>query len=189
MQLNGLLHGARLLGHVDFPTSEVLGPDASEDQIQDLIERHGLIFIKPVFRGGVGKKGKAGLIGKARTLKEALAEKERLYFCEHRHGNAYAKANGVTFEAGVPAEHEVYFSITDNTALPRADDDADPPRRHGHRGAAEVGRGDRAVRGADRAEGLRGGERARPTSARRRRSSRRWCSTCRSSGSWSTTTA
>ena len=25
MQLNGLLHGARLLGHVDFPTSEVLG--------------------------------------------------------------------------------------------------------------------------------------------------------------------
>ena len=115
MQLNGLLYGSRLLAHVDFPTSEVLGPDASEDAIQDLIDRHGLIFIKPVFRGGVGKKGKAGLIGKARTLKEALAEKERLYFCEHRHGNAYAKANGVTFEAGVPAEHEVYFSITDDT--------------------------------------------------------------------------
>lgn len=104
MELNGLLHGARLLSHVDFPTSEVLGPDAGEDQIQDLIARHGLIFIKPVFRGGVGKKGKAGLIGKARTLKEALAEKERLYFCEHRHGNACARANGVTFEAGVPAE-------------------------------------------------------------------------------------
>ena len=115
MQLNGLLYGKRLLAHVDFPTSEVLGPDASEDAIQALIDRHGLIFIKPVFRGGVGKKGKAGLIGKARTLKEALAEKERLYFCEHRHGNAHAKANGVTFEAGVPAEHEVYFSITDDT--------------------------------------------------------------------------
>ena len=27
----------------------------------------------------------------------------------------YAKANGVTFEAGVPAKHEVYFSITDST--------------------------------------------------------------------------
>ena len=39
MQLNGLLHGARLLGHVDFPRSEVLGPDASEDAIQDLIDR------------------------------------------------------------------------------------------------------------------------------------------------------
>jgi len=68
-----------------------------------------------VFKGGIGKKGKAGLLGKARDLKTALAEKERLYFAEHRHGNLTAKANGVTFEAGVPAEHEVYFSITDST--------------------------------------------------------------------------
>ena len=132
MQLNGLLHGSRLLAHVDFPTSEVLGPDASEDAIQGLIDRHGLIFIKPVFRGGVGKKGKAGLVGKARTLKEALAEKERLYFCEHRHGNAFAKANGVTFEAGVPAEHEVYFSITDDTRF-RA-----PTMTLTHRGGMDI---------------------------------------------------
>ena len=68
-----------------------------------------------MFKGGIGKKGKAGLLGKARDLKTALAEKERLYFAEHRHGNLTAKANGVTFEAGVPAEHEVYFSITDST--------------------------------------------------------------------------
>ena len=115
MQLNGMLYGGKLLDHVGFPRSEVLGPDASEDQIQALIDRHRLIFIKPVFRGGVGKKGKAGLVGTARTLNEALAEKERLYFAEHRHGNATAKANGVTFEAGIPAEHEVYFSITDDT--------------------------------------------------------------------------
>lgn len=132
MELNGLLHGAKLLGHVDFPTSEVLGPDASEDAIQSLIDRHGLIFIKPVFRGGVGKKGKAGLVGKARALKEALAEKERLYFCEHRHGNARAKANGVTFEAGIPAEHEVYFSITDNTTF-RA-----PTMTLTHRGGMDI---------------------------------------------------
>ena len=132
MELNGLLHGARLLAHVDFPTSEVLGPDASEDDIQGLIDRHGLIFIKPVFRGGVGKKGKAGLVGRARTLKEALAEKERLYFCEHRHGNAYAKANGVTFEAGVPAEHEVYFSISDDTRF-RA-----PTMTITHRGGMDI---------------------------------------------------
>ncbi len=33
MQLTGLLHGAPLLRHVDFPTAEVLGPDASEDEI------------------------------------------------------------------------------------------------------------------------------------------------------------
>ena len=62
MQLNGLLHGARLLSHVDFPTPEVLGPDAGEDAIQGLIDRHGLVFVRPVFRGGVGKKGKAGLV-------------------------------------------------------------------------------------------------------------------------------
>ena len=115
MQLTGLLHGAPLLAHVDFPTAEVLGPDASEDQITALIKRHGQIFIKPLFRGGVGKKGKSGLIGRATDLRGALAEKERLYFAEHRHGNALAKANGVTFEGGVPAEHEVYFSITDDT--------------------------------------------------------------------------
>ena len=49
-QLTGLLHGAPLLKHVDFPTAEVLGPDASEDQIQDLIRRHGQVFVKPLFK-------------------------------------------------------------------------------------------------------------------------------------------
>jgi succinyl-CoA synthetase beta subunit len=115
MQITGMLHGARLLEFAGFPSSEVLGPGASEEEIKALLERHGLIFVKPVFKGGIGKKGKAGLLGKARDLKTALAEKERLYFAEHRHGNLTAKANGVTFEAGVPAEHEVYFSITDST--------------------------------------------------------------------------
>jgi succinyl-CoA synthetase beta subunit len=73
------------------------------------------VIIKPVFKGGVGKKGKAGLVGRAKDLKSALKEKERLYFVEHCHGNQIAKANGVTFEGAVPAEHEVYFSITDST--------------------------------------------------------------------------
>jgi hypothetical protein len=93
MEITGMLYGARLLQHVDFPTAEVLGPGATEDEIQGLIDRHKLIFIKPMFRGGVGKKGKAGLIGKATDLKTALKEKERLYFVEHRHGNAVAKSN------------------------------------------------------------------------------------------------
>jgi len=92
MNITGMLYGSRLLSHVDFPTSEVLGPGATEDQIQDLINRHKLVFIKPLFKGGVGKKGKSGLIGKASDLKTALAEKERLYFAEHRHGNVVAKA-------------------------------------------------------------------------------------------------
>jgi hypothetical protein len=106
MNITGMLYGARLLAHVDFPAAEVLGPEATEDEIQGLIDRHKLIFIKPLFKGGVGKKGKSGLIGKASDLETALAEKERLYFVEHRHGNAHAKANGVTFEGGVPAEHD-----------------------------------------------------------------------------------
>lgn len=115
MQITGMLYGSRLLQFADFPTAEILGPDASEEAIKALIDRHGSVFVKPLFKGGVGKKGKAGLIGRAKDLKTALAEKERLYFVEHRHGNQVAKANGVTFEGAVPAEHEVYFSITDST--------------------------------------------------------------------------
>src|SRR3954447_17155444 len=115
MQVTGMLHGAKLLQFAGFPTSEVLGPAASEGEIKDLIARHGSVFIKPVFKGGVGKKGKAGLLGRAKDLQTALKEKERLYFAEHRVGTTFAKANGVTFEGAVPAEHEVYFSISDST--------------------------------------------------------------------------
>jgi hypothetical protein len=83
MQLTGLLWGQKLLKRVEFTTAEVLGPEASVDEIKDLIKRHGLIFIKPIFTGGVGKKGKAGLLGRAKDISTALKEKERLYFVEH----------------------------------------------------------------------------------------------------------
>ena len=33
MQVTGMLYGARMLRFVGFPTSEVLGPAASEDEI------------------------------------------------------------------------------------------------------------------------------------------------------------
>ena len=115
MQLTGLYWGHKLLRKVEYPHAEILGPEASVDQIKDLIKRCGQVFIKPIFKGGVGKKGKSGLIGRAKDLPHALAEKERLYFIEHKFGNSSAKADGVTFEGGVPAEHEVYFSITDST--------------------------------------------------------------------------
>jgi hypothetical protein len=49
MQITGMLYGAKLLDHVGFPTTEVLGPGAGEDQIQNLIRRHGQIFVKPQF--------------------------------------------------------------------------------------------------------------------------------------------
>ena len=160
MQVTGMLYGGRMLQFVGFPASEVLGPDASEEEIKALIERHGSVFIKPVFKGGVGKKGKAGLLGRAKDLKTALKEKERLYFVEHRHGNQFAKANGVTFEGAVPAEHEVYFSITDFDPFPRADHDADPSRRHGHRRARQIPGGASSVRSTDWLQGFRRRQRA-----------------------------
>ncbi|HBG45983.1 MAG TPA: carboxylate--amine ligase [Deltaproteobacteria bacterium] len=115
MQLTGLYWGNKLLRRVEYPHAEVLGPEASVDDIKDLIKRCGQVFIKPIFKGGVGKKGKAGLIGRAKDISTALKEKERLYFIEHTFGHTSVKADGVTFEGGVPAEHEVYFSISDST--------------------------------------------------------------------------
>ncbi len=115
MQITGMYWGSRLLDYVDFPTAEVIGPEASAAQISDLIDRHGEIFIKPMFKGGVGKKGKAGMLGGATDVPTAMKEKARLYFAEHFHNNTLAKAEGVTFEGAVPAEHEVYFSLTDST--------------------------------------------------------------------------
>ena len=126
MELAGLRYGAQLLKHVDFPVAEVLGPEATEEDIIGLLDRHKQIFIKPVFRGAIGKKGKAGLIGQATDLKTALKEKERLYFAEHRHGNRVAKANGVTFEGGVPGRARDLLLHLGFLHLPRPDDDADP---------------------------------------------------------------
>ncbi len=132
MNLAGMLFGTQLLKMVEFPTAEVLGPEASDAEIKALIAKYGEIFVKPAFRGGVGKKSKAGLVGRAKDLKTALQEKERLYFVEHRHGNAVAKAHGVTFEGAVPAEHEVYVCIADSTRY-RA-----PTITITHRGGVEI---------------------------------------------------
>lgn len=115
MQITGMLWGRKLLDLVEFPRSDVRGPEISVDEIKKMIEKHGEIFIKPVFKGGVGKKGKSGLIGRVNNLADALKEKERLYFAKHQVGDTISKSDGVTFEGGVPADHEVYFSISDNT--------------------------------------------------------------------------
>ena len=115
MNVSGMLYGAKMLKIVDFPSADVLGPEASESDIHSMIDRCGSVFVKPIFKGGVGKKGKSGLIGRASDLKSALAEKERLYFAEYRVGNAVYKSRGVTFEGAVPAEYEIYFSLTDST--------------------------------------------------------------------------
>jgi len=110
-----MLWGAKLLNYVGFPTSEVLGPEATSEQIKDLLDRYGQVLVKPNFKGGVGKKGKAGLIGFAKDVATAMREKERLYFVEHHVGNNRAKAEGVTFESAIPASYEIYVSISDDT--------------------------------------------------------------------------
>lgn len=115
MQVNGMLWGRKLLDLVEFPHSEVRGPEISVDEIKELIQKHGEVFVKPVFKGGVGKKGKAGLIGRAKNIEAALREKERLYFVTHEVGFQRVKSDGVTFEGAVPAKHEVYFSISEST--------------------------------------------------------------------------
>ena len=107
--------GAKLLKYIGFPTPDILGPEATAEEISDLIARNGGVLIKPIFKGGIGKKGKAGLIGKATDVATAMKEKERLYFVEHQHGDTIAKSEGVTFEAFVEAKYEIYFSITDST--------------------------------------------------------------------------
>jgi len=39
------------------------GRTRRKNQIRSLTDRHELIFLKPIFKGGVAKKGKSGLIG------------------------------------------------------------------------------------------------------------------------------
>ena len=119
MQVTGMLHGAKLLQFAGFPTSEVLGPAASErDQGSDQPAR--LRVHQAGFKGGVGKKGKAGLLGRAKDLQALSKEKERLYFAEHRVGNNLYKANGVTFEGAVPASARgLLFHLRPPASAPR----------------------------------------------------------------------
>jgi succinyl-CoA synthetase beta subunit len=116
VQLSGLRFGSRLLSLVDFPFAESLGGDATNEELKAFLDRHGRVVVKPVFHGGVGKKGKAGLVRVVDDLQGAIAAKKELYFATHRHGARTVTANGVSFEAFIPSEVEVYFSIDASTA-------------------------------------------------------------------------
>ena len=137
MQLTGLLHGAPLLRHVDFPVTEVLGPAATEAEIQNLIDRHKLIFIKPVFKGGVGKKGKAGLIGNASDLQTALAEKERLLFRRASPRQCHRQSQRRHLRGRRPGEARSLFLDHGFDRLPRPHHDAHPCGRRRYRGARQ----------------------------------------------------
>lgn len=115
MQISGLKYGAELLRLVEFPVADFITGDATKDEIQQMLDKYGKLVVKPVFYGGVGKKGKAGLVKIVDNLRDALAAKEELYFAKHQYGNKIVKANGVTFEAYIESELEVYFNIMVST--------------------------------------------------------------------------
>ncbi len=115
MQISGLKYGAQLLDLVEFPYAPFLTADANKEQIQNMLAQHKKLVIKPFFAGGVGKKGKAGLVRIVDNVEDALQAKKELYFATHHYGNKTVTANGVTFEAFVPSEIEVYFSIATST--------------------------------------------------------------------------
>ncbi len=115
MQLSGLRYGSRLLQLVEFPVAEFLDGSATNQEIQQFLEKHKKLVVKPAFYGGVGKKGKAGLVRIVSTLQEALQAKRELFFAQHTYGNKTVTANGVTMEAFVPSDLEVYFSISSST--------------------------------------------------------------------------
>ena len=115
MQISGLKYGSRLLELVEFPYAPFLTADATKEQIQQMLSQHKKLVVKPFFAGGVGKKGKAGLIRIVDNLIDALQAKKELYFAVHQYGSKTVTASGVTFEAFVPSEVEVYFSIAAST--------------------------------------------------------------------------
>lgn len=116
MQLTGLKYGRRILEMVEFPASPILTEEASVEEIGQLMAKHGgRCVIKPFFTGGIGKKGKAGLVKIAKNIHEALDAKKELYFAKHQQGNSVVQANGVTFEGFIESEAEIYVSITAST--------------------------------------------------------------------------
>ncbi|NQT24665.1 carboxylate--amine ligase, partial [candidate division KSB1 bacterium] len=82
---------------------------------QQMLDEYGKLVVKPFFYGGVGKKGKAGLIRFVDNLTDAMHAKEELYFATHTWGDKTVRANGVIFEEFVESDTEIYFSITSST--------------------------------------------------------------------------
>jgi len=117
MQLTGMRWGRRLLELVDFPAAKVLHEDASLEEISGLIAASPAkkVVVKPVFLGGVGKKGKAGLVRICNNVYEAQQAKHDLFFAKHVTGNHTVQADGVTFEEFVPSEAEIYVNISIST--------------------------------------------------------------------------
>ena len=115
MRITGMRYGTPILRLAGFPVPEVLKSNATYEEIEQLLEKRGKVVVKPIFYGGVGKKGKAGLVKIVSTVKEAMEVKRQLFFAEHQFHNEKVIANGVTFEEFIPSEYEVYFNLNVST--------------------------------------------------------------------------
>jgi succinyl-CoA synthetase beta subunit len=115
MQISGLKYGSKMLELVEFPVAKSLEGDASMDALQEMLDYCGKLVVKPIFPGGVGKKGKAGLIRFVNNLTDAMKAKEDLYFATHVWSSKTVRANGVIFEEMIPSDIEIYFSISTST--------------------------------------------------------------------------
>lgn len=115
MQISGLRYGSQLLDTVEFPVAEAVTGGATKEKLMEMLEKYGKLVVKPFFHGGVGKKGKAGLVRIVDNVVDAMKAKEELYFATHRYGNTIVRANGVTFEEFIPSDIEIYFSISAST--------------------------------------------------------------------------
>lgn len=115
MRITGMRYGAEVLKLAGFPISETLPPNARLDEIERLLHKRGKIVVKPIFYGGVGKKGKAGLVKIVDSGVAAIEAKRQLFFAEHSFHNEKVVAKGVTFEEFIPSEYEVYFNLNVST--------------------------------------------------------------------------
>ena len=115
MQITGMKFGAELLRLADFPVPEILSSDATLDELNRLIHKRGRCVVKPVFYGGVGKKGKAGLVKIVSGALEAVEAKKKLYFASRIFRERVIHANGVTFEEFIPSSYEIYFNLSVST--------------------------------------------------------------------------
>lgn len=115
MRITGMKYGASILNLSGFPIPKILDADATMDELENLIQKRGKCVVKPVFYGGVGKKGKAGLVKIVSSVGEALKAKQQLYFAEHFFHNERIRSNGVTYEEFIPSSYEIYFNFSVST--------------------------------------------------------------------------
>ena len=145
-------YGAPILKLANFPVPEVLDADATLEEVERLIKKRGKCVVKPVFYGGVGKKGKAGLVRIVSSVTEAMEAKRKLYFAEHVFHNRTIQADGVTFEEFIPSEYEIYFNLSVSTLSRRVNFTL---THHGGVDIEELGKDQIAERSFDPVTGLK----------------------------------